>query len=325
VSDRGTFTLSLDFELIWGGLDRGRSVKLERACKRERSQVFEPLLGMLEEFEIEATWCVVGHLMLGSCAPLDGRKHPEIVRPRRDPGAEDWFERDPGGDERGFPAYYGRSLVERLLEARVPQEIGCHSFSHVIFGDPGCTRETAASEVAASVAIARGLGIELRSFAFPRNSVGHLDVLRDHGFTCFRGPEPTWHRGGGPRGPASRIGHLADVIAARTPPVVDPRPVDGLVDVPASMLYFPAHGGRRFVPVGRRVRRALRGVDRAARDRRVFHLWFHPTNLAYETGPMLDGLRTVLAHVARRRDRGELEVSPMARVAGRLRADTLSA
>ena len=324
MSDRGVFTLSLDFELIWGGLDRGGRAELERACERERSEVFEPLLGLLELYEIEATWSVVGHLMLPSCAPVGGRKHPEIVRPRGPGASGDRFEHDPCGDEGSFPAYYGRSLVERLLAARVPQEIGCHSFSHMIFGDPGCTREAAASEVRACVEVARELGIELRSFVFPRNRVGHLDVLREHGFTCFRGPEPTWHRGGGSLGPAHRVGHLVDVVSARPPPVVVPRPVDGLVDVPASMLYFPAHGLRRRVPVARRVRRALRGVDRAVRERRVFHLWFHPTNLAYETEPMLDGLETVFADIARRRERGEIEVAPMAAVAERLGADTLS-
>ena len=142
---------------------------------------------------------VLEHLMLGSCAPVDGRKHPEIVRLGHAWHDADWFRDDPCGDERRDPTFYGRSLVERL---RVPvsQEVGCHSFSHAIFGDPGCSRDAADSELRACVRLARELGITLRSFALPRNSVGHLDVLRQHGFTCFRGPEPTWHRGEACRG-----------------------------------------------------------------------------------------------------------------------------
>jgi peptidoglycan/xylan/chitin deacetylase (PgdA/CDA1 family) len=315
---RGAFVLSLDFELIWGTLDRGGSDSVRRACERERFEVFGALLALLEEFEIPATWCVLGHLMLDSCAPTNGRKHPEIVRPNHAWQQGDWFSRDPCSDERRDPIFYGRSLVERLLAARVPQEIGCHSFSHVIFGDPGCTRETAASEVRACVRAAGELGITLRSFAFPRNRVGHLDVLREYGFTCFRGTEPTWYmRGGRAESWLKRAAHLADVVVARPPPVVVPERTQGLINIPASMMFFPAHGLRRHIPLSARVGRALKGVESAAHDQRIMHLWFHPTNLADDTDAMLEGLRRVFADVARRRERAELDVLPMGEVAAR--------
>ena len=315
---RGAFVLSLDFELIWGTLDKRGPEGFRRACERERSEVFGAFLSLLEEFEIPATWCVLGHLMLDSCVPVNGRKHPEIVRPTHAWQQGDWFAHDPSSDEDRAPIFYGRSLVERLLEARVAQEIGCHSFSHVIFGDPGCSRETAESEVRACVQAAGELGITPRSFAFPRNRVGHLDVLRQYGFTCFRGPEPTWYMGGG-RAPGRlrRAAHLADVVVARRPPVVVPELTQGLINIPASMMFFPAHGVRRHIPVSRRVRRALKGVERAAREQRIMHLWFHPTNLADETDAMLAGLRSVFAEVARRRERGELDVLPMGELAAR--------
>jgi peptidoglycan/xylan/chitin deacetylase (PgdA/CDA1 family) len=316
---RGTFVLSLDFELIWGTLDGHGSEPFWRACERERSEVFGALLALLEEFEIPATWCVVGHLMLDSCAPVNGRKHPEIVRPTHAWQQGDWFSRDPCSDERRAPIFYGRSLVERLLAARVPQEIGCHSFSHVIFGDSGCSPETAASELRACVQAAGELGITLHSFSFPRNRVGHLDVLRDYGFTCFRGTEPTWYmRGGRAVGWFKRAPHLVDVVVARPPPVVVPERTQGLINIPASMMYFPAHGARRHIPISRRVWRVLKGVECAARDRRIMHLWFHPTNLADETEAMLGGLRRVFTDVARRREREELDVLPMGEIAERI-------
>ena len=315
---RGAFILSLDFELIWGTLDKRGPEAFRRACERERSEVFGPLLGLLEEFEIPATWCVLGHVMLDSCAPVNGHKHPEIVRPTHAWQQGDWFTHDPCSDEAGAPIFYGRSLVERLLESRVPQEIGCHSFSHAIFGDPGCSRETAVSEVRACMEAAGELGVTPRSFAFPRNRVGHLDVLREFGFTCFRGVEPTWYMAGGrAEGRLKRAAHAADVIAARRPPVVLPERTQGLINIPASMMFFPAHGVRRHIPVSRRVRRALRGVESAAREQRIMHLWFHPTNLADETDAMLAGLRTVFAEVARRRERAELDVLPMGELAAR--------
>lgn len=309
--NRGVFTLSFDFELIWGTLDKSGPEGFAHACAVEREEVIDGLLAMLEQLEIPATWCVLGHIMLRACAPSDGVKHPEVVRAHHSWHPDDWFIDDPCGDERSDPNFYGASLVERIRACRVPQEIGCHSFSHPIFGDPGCSRETAESELAACTALAEAQGVQMRSFAFPRNRVGHLDVLRDHGFVCFRGPEPNWYER--PRTPTAlrRAAHLTDVVLARRPPIVEPHRVGELWNVPGSMIYLPAHGIRRFIPVRSRVRRALKGLDGAARDCRLFHLWLHPTNLADRLPEMLAGLRAVLTYASRLRDRGALVIAPM--------------
>jgi peptidoglycan/xylan/chitin deacetylase (PgdA/CDA1 family) len=237
------------------------------------------------------------------------------VRPSHSWAAADWFSDDPSGSEETDPIFYASSLIERIRSARVAQEIGCHSFSHVIFGDEGCSRETAESEVAECVRLAGERGIELRTFAFPRNRVGHLDVLRDHGFTCYRGPEPVWYEPRRMPRPLKRLAHLADVLAARRPPVVAPeRSSEGLWNIPGSMLYFPMRGPRRYVPLSFRVRRAVKGLERAATDHRVFHLWLHPTNLADETELMFAGLRSIFERVDQLRSSSKIAVAPMGEV-----------
>jgi peptidoglycan/xylan/chitin deacetylase (PgdA/CDA1 family) len=308
--ERGVFTLSLDFELIWGTLEDHGPETFRAACERERAEVVDRLLDLLTEFEVPATWCVLGHLFLDSCAPQNGVKHPEIVAPARSSG-DDWFAVDPCTDERTDPIYYGHSLVEKILASPVPQEIGGHSFSHVLFGDERCSRETAASELAESARLAKAAGIELQSFAFPGNSVGHLPLLREYGYSCYRGPEPVWYDRAEAQ-PVRRLGRLVDVLSARTPPVGEPtETLPGLWNVPASMLYFPMHGARRHIPLSRRVTRAVKGLDRAAAERRIFHLWFHPTNLADEIDRMFAGLRSIFEHAARLRGDGELDFAPM--------------
>lgn len=310
--ERGAFTLSLDFELIWGTLDLFGPDGFRRACEVEREVVIDRLLDLLREFEISATWCVLGHLMLDRCARQDGRIHPEIVRPAHAWVRGDWFAHDAGGSEQTQPLFFGRSLVEKIRACRVPQEIGCHSFSHVIFGDAGCSAATAESELAACVRLAREMGLELRSFAFPRNRVGHLDALRRHGFRAYRGPGPRWYERDEHVGPIGRLAHLWDVMRAAPPPTVLPeRTPSGLWNVPGSMIYFPMHGVRRWIPVSRRVARAVKGLEAAARSRRIFHLWFHPTNLAEQADAMIGGLRRIFEHAARLRSRGTLSVLPM--------------
>jgi peptidoglycan/xylan/chitin deacetylase (PgdA/CDA1 family) len=308
--DRGVFTLSLDFELIWGTLDRGVET-FRQAVEREREEVIDRLLALLAEFEISATWCTLGHLFLESCGPFDGRKHPEIVPPAHE-SVPDWFARDPCSSEARDPIFYGKSLVDRVLDCPVPQEMGCHSFSHPIFSDAGCSRATAHSELAECVRLATERGFEMRSFAFPRNRVGHLDVLREHGFSVYRGPDPAWYEDGRWPRPVKRLGHLADVVLARRPAVVLPEEtLPGLWNLPGSMIYFPMHGRRRYIPLSVRVSRAFKGLEAAVSERRVFHLWFHPTNLAFESEAMFRGLRRIFERAAELRSADRLAIMPM--------------
>ena len=313
----GYFTVSFDFELIWGTLDKLGVNGFGRACTVEREVVIDRLLALLAKYEIPATWFVVGHLMLDRCDPAARPKHPGVVRPRHAWSPGDWFDRDPGGDETSAPLFFARSLIEKIRACSPAQEIGCHSFSHVIFGDPGCSPESAESDVSECVRSANALGLRMTSFAFPRNRVGHLDVLARHGFTCYRGPEPQWYSKTSllPRALA-RAAHLSEFIRAATPPVVWPvRGASGVVDVPGSMVFLPRHGVRRLVPIERRVRRAVKGLEQAARTRGLFHLWMHPTNLADDSDAMLAGLERTFAHAAHLRAQGRLRFATVSEMA----------
>jgi hypothetical protein len=115
---RGIFTISLDFELIWGTQDLFGVDRFRRACEVERELVIDRLLDLFTELDVRATWCVVGHLLLDRCDG-SGRKHPEIVRPSHAWCERDWFEHDPGGDEQSAPLFLGRSLIEKIRACTV--------------------------------------------------------------------------------------------------------------------------------------------------------------------------------------------------------------
>ncbi len=313
------FVFSLDFELAWGSRDvvpdRGA---LERQAQRTREVVFEPLVGLLEELGISGTWATVGHLFLpGARRDAQGTLHPALPRPDHAWWRGDWFDGVPDGDERTAPAWYGRSLVDRLIASN--QEVGSHSFAHPIFADPGCSRAVADADLARCTALADELGITLRSFVFPRNLVGHTDLVAKHGFTCWRPLPPEWHRQSGVPVPVSRGAHLLSQAAGRAAPTVMPRrDPHGLWELPASTVFLPVGGARRVVSMGARVRRCTATIDAAAHERRMAHVYTHPINLADAPGPMLDGFRRVLTHAARLRDRGRLDIHSMGSLAASL-------
>ena len=312
--ERGLFTLSFDLELIWGTLDLSGPDGFRALCEIEKRVVIDRLLAMLNETRVAAAWLTVGHLFLGRCERVAGRKHPEIVRPTHAWSQGDWFEHDPDGSEADAPTFLGRSMVEKILASPMPQEVGCHGFSHVIFGDVGCSEATAESELEACVDAARSLGVTPLSFAFPRNRVGHAHLLKRHGFLCYRGLDPSWYAGL----PVTlrRALHIGEFLVRAEPPTVLPeRLSDGLWKIPGSMIYLPIHGVRKYVPVASRVARSKKGIDAAIRERRIFHLWTHPTNLVDEMDAMLDGLREVLHYVDTKRREGCLDIEPMGRIA----------
>ncbi|MFT4974541.1 MAG: peptidoglycan/xylan/chitin deacetylase (PgdA/CDA1 family) [Myxococcota bacterium] len=315
--DRGIFTLSLDFELIWGSRDLFEDPReLEAQALVTRSQIFEPLVAMLESNGITATWATVGHLFLADAQRSCGVLHPEIIPPKHRWRVAPWFDGVPDGSEESHPAWYGRSLIRRLQAAG--QDIGSHSFSHPIFGDAGCSAAAADTDLARCVAAAEEVGVTLRSFVFPRNQAGHVPLLAKHGFTCWRSPEPVWYRHPGVPAAASRAAHFAEVAVARTPPTVLPfRGPGGLWCIPASGSFLPSDGIRGQIPLRRRTRRATSGIDRAARDRRLSHFWLHPINLTSAPERQLRAIRHIVEHAARLRDRGQLEILSMAAVAER--------
>ncbi|MDL5360614.1 polysaccharide deacetylase family protein [Halalkalicoccus sp. NIPERK01] len=302
----GTVVLSIDAELAWGFHDRPDPPRERIAAARPG---WSRLLSILEEFSIPATWAIVGHLFLEEC---DGT-HAEH------PGSPDWFARDPGGSAGEHDDWFGPDLVRAVRDADVDHEIACHGFSHVEFGNRETSRETAVAEVEASIEAAASMGVELRSFVFPRNRVGHRDVLAAYGFRSYRGVRPDqWFDAV----PMRRTGKLLDAAVVRSaPPLVSPT-VDeyGLVNLPASLDLFGFEGIARSLleptvgdPV---VRQAKAGIDRALESEGVCHLWLHPNNLLAERDS--DRLRTVLSHLAARRERSSLAVETMRTVSERV-------
>jgi hypothetical protein len=318
---KGSFMLSLDTELAWGGVHDRSYLRRSHLFEGTRNAIAR-LIVLLERYEIRATWAVVGHLFLDKCGPVNGTKHYEVVRPTYSWMQGDWFDGDPCTNLENAPFWYAPDIVENILNCRTPQEIGCHGFSHIIAGDPGCSPECFESELKASQAAARQWGITLKSFVFPRNSIGHLDVLATNGFTSYRGVLPRWHDR--LTGPAKRVGRMLDNTLPVPTTTAMPQHTEGLWNLPATCFYLHREGWARRIPIGMRVQKANLGMRRAANDGSLFHLWFHPFNLASDPDGLLRGLESIFEEVARLRDSGKLENPTMGELAQHMNAPELN-
>jgi len=313
-----TFALTFDTELIWGSFDTTSPEVFARQYPDVRGTI-NAVLRLLDQFEVAATWAVVGHLFLPECH-CDGSRlaHPELaVRPRQRWRPGDWYAADPCTDRHRDPLWYGDDILDALQATRTPQEIGSHSFSHALYGDSAMTREAVDADLEACITLATARGIELRSFVFPRNCEGHHEALRAHGFRAYRGVDPTWHAG--IRGLPGRAAHLIDHLAALPPPVSHPEEtLPGLWNIPGSALLIHHTGPRRAIPMTSRIHKARAGLRRALETGGVFHLWTHPSNLASDRRYMMAALEAILREAVQARDRGALVIEPMAAIAERM-------
>lgn len=304
---RGIFTISIDTELVWGTFDHGGHIEFEEAYKKYRF-IINRLLELFKRYKISAAWAIVGHLFLDSCKKEDGRLHPDIIRPNHRWFSGDWFKFDPGTDISQNNFWYGSDIVRVIKDAIPEQEVACHTFCHPIFSDPGCSRETAKSDLSKCVTLAEEKGIKLNSFTFPRNSPGHLDILSEYGFKVFRGKDAAFCN---LKLEILRKAMLlfSDMFAI-TPPVVAPKLIldKKLVEVKGSMLFRFAYGASRFIPKGVRFKKAKKGIEAAIKKKKIFHLWLHPISFAWKTTEMLDEFERILEFADTRRKEGDLEI-----------------
>lgn len=307
--DRAAFVVSIDTEMAWGLNHRqGQTYRYDR----ERLDMAR-LLELFDRYEIPATWAVVGHLMLDGCAPVDGVKHPEIVRPDFEWFEGDWFDDDPGGAAAADSVWFAPDLVDAIRGARTPHEIGSHGFSHIMAGEPGCSRATFDSEMRAAVAAAEARGLALRSVIHPRNLVGHNDVLAGHGIVAYRGrrtPGPA----GSDRYPRP-VRALIDLTMGSERTAVRPLAEGPLWNLPATILFNVDARPRTWQLW---IRQTERRLDQAVRRRSLFHVWFHPHNFRQRPDASFAVFERLCRAAARHRDRGRLDTTTMGQLAALL-------
>lgn len=296
---RPVFILSLDMELGWGfaSYPGHKVLGLQQSNPKRARGTIDLLLEILEKHDLKATWAVVGHLFFG---PGEEKGLVSKEMPQFGEGYLDWdfYERMKSRPQ----LYYGRGIVEKILASRVKHEIGLHGFLHIPFDQ--CSREVASAEAEMGLKAANNLGIIPNSFVFPENRIGHVDILRDHGFQIYRGSNLRWWSKD-----QKFLIHKFDIAAhsiIATP--ASPSNNNGIWEIPGSTYFFEPRLPFT-VPW-----RARLGLYRAIRAKKVFHIWLHCWSLLlYER--LSRDLDEFLALVAQKRDDGKLEVMTMGELA----------
>lgn len=308
--NKGVFCISFDTELMWGRHDLPTYRNFVDRAQKERILI-KRLLDLLEKYKISATWAIVGHLFLERCSPKNGVNHPEIKRPHYFWKKGDWFEHDPGGTIKKNPGWYAKDVV-REIKMKTNQEIGSHSFSHIIFGHKSTTKECAETDIKMCIELARKEGINIKSFVFPRNSVGHLKILSKYGFTNFRGPRLDLNNTNRFFG---KFIQFLELIFPLPPQTSKLTIKSGLVNVRGSSYFVSGRGLRRLISKGVRFENAKRGIEAAINKNEVFHLYTHPTDFTDDSEKLFSDFEKILKYAAAKRSKRLLEIKTMGEIA----------
>lgn len=294
----GVFIVSLDCEGKWGMADHLQPYHHELLTDRALADVYDRIVGLFARYEISASFAFVMAFTLDDSERKDFAGELD----RRAGAGEDpwlryhWDELNAGRTQGWFQPH-----AFDVVQADGRHEIACHSFCHRPMGDKSLSPEGARAELAAAARIASRKGITPRTFIFPRNEIGNLRALKGAGYVGFR------EKLNRPDGRIGRIARLAEEINMRPALHYRKPPQDGLVPIPAGYFFNWRFGARRHIPPSVTLARWKSLLDRATAKDAVAHLWLHPHNLI--TGPgTAESLERVLAHAARLRDEGRLEV-----------------
>jgi len=320
---KGAFVLCIDVELAWGMVHRNRIdlTEVKRVSINTR-RVFEAVIHLLEKYHIPVTWSITGHLLLDHCDrdTKDQLPHPEMPRPSYSWLKDDWYRYDPCTNIQKDPAWYGKDIVDRIVHyletSKIAHDIGCHSFSHQLFGDQGCSKELARAEIKKCIELMeKHYGITPKIFTFPRDYVGHIDVLREHGFLAFRDIPTKLY-------PCLKLERtisnyvktyfslfiqLLSYYFLFPPHVVASREaVPDLWALPGCLAY----GKKPLIPLRLVTFKAKQGIKKAIKEKKIFSMYTHLHSFG-ENKRMLSNFEELLLSASRKRDEGELEVKTM--------------
>lgn len=293
----GVLLISLDFELLWGVLDSRGSEYFPNI--KAVHDVLPKMLDLFEKYEVKVTWATVGALFCKNFEDFRSIKpsiQPSYINSEFNPYNKEGFLEQLDND-----LLFAPCLVEQIKQSK-HQELASHTFSHYYALEAGQSLEQFDADLKASVSLAKTNGLVLNSLVFPRNQFNedYLDVCKTNGFIAYRGNPQNWayraetYQG---RNIFKRIFRLIDSYMPLSGSLSQVAEVNeaGLVNLPASLFFRPYSKKLRLLEKIKILRYKF-SMTQAAKNNKIFHLWWHPHNFSCNTEENLGQIELLLKH-----------------------------
>lgn len=298
MTDKGSFLISLDFEMMWGALDLWTPEGYGQTNVKNVGNVVIRLVDLFNKYGVHSTFAIVGMLMLSGkdeCHRYEARNVPSYNNIKLSPYNENFISKIK--DE---SIYFSPSLLN-FIKQQKNIEVASHTFSHYYCWEKGQTAEQFEDDTRLAAQVGKDKQLELSSIVFPRNQVSedYLSVCEKYGFSVYRGisprfssqPQNSFHA------IMQRLGRLIDVynpwgesssIAYNT---IDTS--KKIINIPSSRFLRPYSALLSFLD-NLRFNRIKKEIEYAAKHGEMYHIWWHPHNFGANTDQNIAFLTRIL-------------------------------
>lgn len=298
MSKNGCLVISLDFELIWGVFDT-IDIKENEQYFLNTGKVIPEILQLFQKSNIHATWASVGMLFNKNWAEWE----------------ENSAEKKPNYANTALSSYnYGNSIKNKgynelcfapelifEISKTVGQEMATHTYSHYYCLEGGQGKESFKQDLIQAIAIASKMGIDLKSLIFPRNQIRrkYLKICSELGIKNVRSNPDSWYwNDTSTSGLSTKITRTADAylnLGKKTYPYSDLKRNNGLpLEQKASRFLRPVESNTLLRNL--KLKRIRDEMTDAAKNDKIYHLWWHPHNFGDQPEESLKDLTHLIKH-----------------------------
>lgn len=299
----GIFSISLDFELHWG-VSETKTIQSYKTNLDNTRLVIDHLLHQFAINEIHVTWATVGMLfcknkeeLLSICQKIKhspSYKNPNLSNYR--------LLTEIGNDAMADPYHFGADILQKIESVKF-QEIATHTFSHFYCMEEGSSLESFDEDIQVALNLADLHQHKIKSIVFPRNQYtdSHIEICASKGIQSYRGTESHWiyrTRNQKDETKLRRLLRLIDTYLPLTGPnaVSLPNIQKGtILNIPSSRFLRPYHKKLAILD-GLKLRRIKNDMTIAAKEKQLYHLWWHPHNFGNNPIKNFQLLDAILHH-----------------------------
>lgn len=332
MKDKGIFIMSLDLELFWGVRDVTTKEAYGESVANVHS-LFPRMLDIYKEYGLRATFATVGFLMAknkNELVAFSPKVKPRYTDINLSPYEENFrsIKDEPEND----PYHYGLNLIQ-LLKDNPEHEIATHTFSHFYCLEPGQTVKDFKLDLKAALDIANNNGISMQSIIFPRNQVhtDYVNVCKELGIKSFRGgADNIWFLIPGPENNTrltTKVMRTLDCYVNigghqcySLNNIIKEKPYN----IKSSRFYRPYKKKGGAILESFKINRIKKSMTYAAKNKLIYHLWWHPHNFGSNTDKNLASLRNIFEHYKYLSHKYDFQNNTMMEVSNMLETSTIS-
>lgn len=296
--DKGYFVISLDFELAWGVFDTLVPGKHQEYFKQTKLVIPE-ILKVFQDNRIEATWATVG--MLFNKNWEEWEKNIPAVIPNYKKSKLSAYEFGNSVKSSSSEEYcFAPELIQEIVNSR-GQELATHTYSHYYCLEEGQTAESFDKDLEKAVAVAASMGIKLNSLVFPRNQFaeGYVGICNKHGLNYIRSNPESWYwKDTNSNSILDKFGRTGDAYFnfGKKSYHFDnvPKTLSQPLQQKASRFFRPVEGNNYLRKL--KIKRIKAEMERAAKNKEIYHLWWHPHNFGHHPRESMKDLKIILDH-----------------------------